>query len=69
MYEIVVMIYSRRVPPCTYDETKYGTPTSESHLPVPMIGAGPTGFTLAIVLARYGVTVRVVEQKPLVAPH
>jgi 2-polyprenyl-6-methoxyphenol hydroxylase-like FAD-dependent oxidoreductase len=38
-------------------------------LPVLIVGAGPTGLTLAVILARYGVPVRLVEQKPHLSRH
>jgi 2-polyprenyl-6-methoxyphenol hydroxylase-like FAD-dependent oxidoreductase len=40
--------------------------TSDSVL---IVGAGPTGLTLANVLARYGVPVRIVEKKPELSRH
>ncbi len=38
--------------------------TSRSHWPIIIAGAGPTGLTLAGLLARYGVDVLVVERNP-----
>ena len=38
--------------------------TARAHWPVIIIGAGPTGLTLAGLLARYGVDVLVVERNP-----
>ena len=35
----------------------------QSTLPVLVVGAGPTGLTLAVVLARYGVPLRIIEQQ------
>lgn len=40
-----------------------------STLPVLVVGAGPTGLTLATVLARYGVPVRIIEQKSHLSRH
>ncbi len=34
-----------------------------------VVGAGPTGLTLATVLARYGVQVRLIERKPRLSQH
>jgi 3-(3-hydroxy-phenyl)propionate hydroxylase len=60
----------RRAPP-SIDEIKAEAETAcnESHLPVLVVGAGPTGLTLATVLARYGVPVRIVEQKLHLSRH
>jgi len=38
--------------------------TSRKHWPVIVVGAGPTGLTLACLLARYGVEVLVIERNP-----
>ena len=38
-------------------------------LPVLIVGAGPTGLTLALNLARYGVPVRIVEKKSALSRH
>ena len=38
-------------------------------LPVLVVGAGPTGLTLANVLARYGVPVRIIEKKSSLSRH
>ena len=40
-----------------------------SPAPVLIVGAGPTGLTLAACLNRYGVRVRVVERKPRLSVH
>ncbi len=40
-----------------------------SRLPVLIVGAGPTGLTLAAALARYGVEVRLIESKPSLSRH
>ena len=37
--------------------------------PVLVVGAGPTGLTLAAALSRYGVPVRVVEKRPRLSRH
>jgi 3-(3-hydroxy-phenyl)propionate hydroxylase len=42
---------------------------SQAALPVLVVGAGPTGLTLAVVLARYGVPVRIIEQKSRLSRH
>ena len=42
---------------------------SQCSLPVLVVGAGPTGLTLATVLARYGVPVRLIEQKSHLSRH
>ncbi|MDF5726078.1 MAG: FAD-dependent monooxygenase [Rhizonema sp. PD37] len=34
------------------------------HIPVLIVGAGPTGLTMAATLTKYGVPVRIVEKKP-----
>ena len=52
-------------------------PTSDAPLPpstarpeqVLIVGAGPTGLTLAVALARYGVPVRIVEHKAALSRH
>ena len=41
----------------------------QSTLPVLVVGAGPTGLTLATVLARYGVPLRIIEQKSHLSRH
>ena len=38
--------------------------TARTHWPVVIVGAGPTGLTLAGLLGRYGVDVLVVERNP-----
>ena len=37
---------------------------TRQHWPVIIAGAGPTGLTLACLLARYGIDVLVVERNP-----
>ena len=37
--------------------------------PVLIVGAGPTGLTLATTLARYGITVRIIEKKSGLSRH
>lgn len=37
--------------------------------PILVVGAGPTGLTLALILTRYGVPVRIVERKPALSQH
>ena len=34
-----------------------------------IVGAGPTGLTLAVALTRYGVPVRIIEKKPALSEH
>lgn len=34
-----------------------------------IVGAGPTGLTLAVALTRYGVPVRIIEKKPALSQH
>ena len=38
--------------------------TARTHWPVVIVGAGPTGLTLAGLLGRYGVDVLIVERNP-----
>jgi 3-(3-hydroxy-phenyl)propionate hydroxylase len=38
--------------------------TARKHWPVIVVGAGPTGLTLACLLARYGIDVLVIERNP-----
>ena len=38
--------------------------TTRTHWPVAIVGAGPTGLTLAGFLGRYGVDVLVIERNP-----
>jgi 3-(3-hydroxy-phenyl)propionate hydroxylase len=38
--------------------------TTRTHWPVIVAGAGPTGLTLAGLLARYGIDVLVIERNP-----
>ena len=40
-----------------------------SNAEVLIVGAGPTGLVLALVLARLGVAVRIIDQKESVAPY
>jgi 2-polyprenyl-6-methoxyphenol hydroxylase-like FAD-dependent oxidoreductase len=40
-----------------------------SRLPVLIVGAGPTGLTLAAALTRYGVRTRLIESKPYLSRH
>ena len=38
--------------------------TTRQHWPVIIVGAGPTGLTLAGLLARYGIDVLLIERNP-----
>src|ERR1700736_491122 len=37
---------------------------NEQPIPVLVVGAGPTGLTMAIELARHGVAVRIIDREP-----
>jgi 2-polyprenyl-6-methoxyphenol hydroxylase-like FAD-dependent oxidoreductase len=43
--------------------SKSSDPLSVTKLPVFVVGAGPSGLTLATVLARYGIRFRIIEKK------
>ena len=45
------------------------TTTLTAQTQVLIIGAGPTGLTLATVLAKYGVQVRIIEKKDALSRH
>lgn len=36
----------------------------DSHLPILIVGAGPTGLMMACELARHGITFRIIDKKP-----
>jgi len=44
-------------------------PTGDGPPTVLIVGAGPTGLTLGIILARYGVAVRVIEKRARASEH
>jgi 3-(3-hydroxy-phenyl)propionate hydroxylase len=43
---------------------RLGSMTTRTHWPIVIVGAGPTGLTLAGLLGRYGVDVLIVERNP-----
>src|SRR5262245_10273951 len=42
---------------------------TDNQSPVLVVGAGPTGLTMACELARHGVPVRIVDKRPQIDPH
>jgi 2-polyprenyl-6-methoxyphenol hydroxylase-like FAD-dependent oxidoreductase len=42
---------------------------TDSQNPILVVGAGPTGLTMACELARHGVPVRIVDKRPQIDPH
>ena len=68
---VVIWLYLRvqTSPIYTFSESENEPEANASHLPVLIVGAGPTGLTLAVTLTRYGIPVRVVEQKPHLSRH
>ena len=49
--------------------TTYAAAPTRTHLPVLIVGAGPTGLTLSHVLTKYGVEHRIVERKTTLSKH
>ncbi len=43
--------------------------STNAHCQVLIVGAGPTGLTLATALVKYGVSVRIIERKPQLSRH
>jgi 3-(3-hydroxy-phenyl)propionate hydroxylase len=71
-FVIVILIFSlfiRQPSGNTNNKGSFDATVTHPHLPVLVVGAGPTGLTLANVLARYGVPVRIIEQKPHLSRH